>query len=349
MVNPAVLLVLYLFYLYTKRRSSYQLRLQKFQEAQRRQSIIFHAVLLLMHRCRRYMIKRSIWVRARSGDWWNSIVRCTFNDDDWRENFRVSKSTFAVLCNCLRNDIAKSNTKLRKAIPTEKRVAITLWKLATNCEYRTIGHLFGVARGTACVIVNDVCKAIVKNLFSKYIRLPKGERLSDIVKNFEKKWGYPQCFGAIDGTHLPIIAPSECAKNYYNRKGFHSILMQGLVDCNYCFTDIYIGWPGSVHDARVFSHSKLFTLGQTGQLVLKNQSRVIHNVVVPLHIVADPAYPLLTWVMKPFSDNGKLSADQINFNYHLSKARVVTENAFGRMKGRWRCLMKSQLLLNSAQ
>uniref|UniRef100_A0A1X7T4L1 DDE Tnp4 domain-containing protein n=1 Tax=Amphimedon queenslandica TaxID=400682 RepID=A0A1X7T4L1_AMPQE len=190
------------------------------------------------------------------------------------------------------------------------------------------------------VIVNDVCKAIVKNLFSKYIWLPKGERLSDIVKNFEKKWGYPQCFGAIDGTHLPIIAPSECAKDYYNRKGFHSILMQGLVDCNYCFTDIYIGWPGSVHDARIFSHSKLFTLGQTGQLVPKNQSRVIHNVVVPLHIVADPAYPLLTWVVKPFSDNRKLSADQINFNYHLSKARVVTENAFGRMKGRWRCLMK---------
>uniref|UniRef100_A0A1X7VG32 Uncharacterized protein n=1 Tax=Amphimedon queenslandica TaxID=400682 RepID=A0A1X7VG32_AMPQE len=53
-------------------------------------------------------------------------------------------------------------------IPTEKRVAITHWKLATNFEYRTIRHLFRVVRGTACVVVNDVCKAIVKRLFSKY-------------------------------------------------------------------------------------------------------------------------------------------------------------------------------------
>uniref|UniRef100_A0A1X7SVF5 Transposase Helix-turn-helix domain-containing protein n=1 Tax=Amphimedon queenslandica TaxID=400682 RepID=A0A1X7SVF5_AMPQE len=133
------------------------------------------------------MIKRSIWVRARSGDWWNSIVRCTFNDDDWRENFRV------IILN------------LGKAIPTEKRVAITLWKLATNCEYRTIGHLFGVAHETVCVIVNDVCKAIVKNLFSKYIRLPKGERLSDIVKILKKSGAIHNVLGQLTEHIYPLL------------------------------------------------------------------------------------------------------------------------------------------------
>ena len=29
------------------------------------------------------------------------------------------------------------------------------------------------------------------------------------------------------------------------------MLIQGLVDANYRFLDVYIGWPGSVHDARV--------------------------------------------------------------------------------------------------
>ena len=67
---------------------------------------------------------------------------------------------------------------------------------------------------------------------------------------------------------------------------------------------------------------------------------MINNIAVPLHIIGDPAYPLLSWVIKPFSDNGRLSTDEVNFNYRLSRARVIVENTFGRLKGRWRCLLK---------
>ena len=49
------------------------------------------------------------------------------------------------------------------AVSIERRVAIALWRLATNCDYRSIGHMFGVAEGTVCV-VNEVCQAIVKVL-----------------------------------------------------------------------------------------------------------------------------------------------------------------------------------------
>ncbi|XP_063965752.1 peroxisome assembly protein 10-A-like isoform X2 [Lytechinus pictus] len=69
-------------------------------------------------------------------------------------------------------------------------------------------------------------------------------------------------------------------------------------------------------------------------------TRNINGQDVPLMILGDPAYPLLPWLMKGFADNGRLTEDQTNFNYRLSRARMVIEGSFGRLKGRWRCLLK---------
>lgn len=41
---------------------------------------------------------------------------------------------------------------------------------------------------------------------------------------------------------------------YVNQKGFYSIVMQDAVDCKYLFRDDVVGWPGSVHDARMVRH-----------------------------------------------------------------------------------------------
>jgi len=62
----------------------------------------------------------------------------TFTPSDWIENFRVSRDTFLFLCNQLKPAIQRKDTQLRKAICIEHRLAITLWCLATCCEYRTI-------------------------------------------------------------------------------------------------------------------------------------------------------------------------------------------------------------------
>lgn len=117
------------------------------------------------------------------------------------------------------------------------------------------------------------------------------------------------------------------------------MIMQGMVDNRGRFTDVYVGWPGRVHDARVFANSTVYQKGQSKTL-LPNITRKIKGVDIPLVILGDPAYPLLQWVMKAFPNNGHLTDPQKNFNYRLSKARVVVENSYGRLKGRWRCLLK---------
>jgi len=44
--------------------------------------------------------------------------------------------------------------------------------------------------------------------------------------------------------------------------------------------------------------------------------------------------------MKPFAHNTDLTAEQRTYNYQVCRARLVTEIAYGRLKTRWRCLLK---------
>ena len=113
-----------------------------------------------------------------------------------------------------------------------------------------------------------------------------------------------QCI--IDGTHIPIISPQECLADYYNRKDWHSILLQGAIDHNGLLIDINVGWPGQVHDARVFSNSTLYKQGQSKDLYL-DIAENIGGRDIPLVLLGDPAYPLLPWVMKAYPDNGHLN------------------------------------------
>lgn len=277
---------------------------------------------------------------CRSSYWWDNIVMRGFGPDDWIENFRMSKNTFNYLCDRLKGSIFRQNTRFRKAITVHQRVAITLWCLATSCEYRTLSHLFGVARSTVCEIVQDTCRAIVSVLMDTYISFPLGDTLVNVVNGFEERWGYPQCAGAIDGSHIPISAATESHTDYYNRKGWYSIVIQAVVDHQYIFRDICVGWAGSVDDARILVNSSIYRRITEDKILQEVGFRTICGKKIPVHIIGDSAYPMDTWLIKPFTDNPSLTAEQKYFNYRLSRARIVVENGFGRLKARWRRLMK---------
>jgi len=53
--------------------------------------------------------------------------------------------------------------------------------------------------------------------------------------------------GCIDGTHIRINAPKQNKNSYVNRKGYHSLLLQGICDHEMLFTDVYCGEVGSMH------------------------------------------------------------------------------------------------------
>ena len=162
---------------------------------------------------------------------------------------------------------------MREPIALERRVAVTIWRLATNVEYRTLGELFGLGHSTVGKIVLENCEAIAQHLLQLYMHFPVDQTVTQVIHGFDAKSGFPQFAGAINGTRIPIISPRE---NVYQ--------------C--ILSDVYIGWPGCVHDACTFSNSGIFTKRSNGQLFQKH-TKTINGHNLPIVIVGNPSYPLL--------------------------------------------------------
>ena len=101
---------------------------------------------------------------------------------------------------------------------------------------------------------------------------------------FLHTWGFPQCFGAIDGSHIPIIAPSTDPLDYYNRKDFHSIVLQALADHEYKFMNIFVGWPGNCYNACILANFSVFAKAEGNLLPITTEN--ISGVAVPVVILA---------------------------------------------------------------
>ena len=109
----------------------------------------------------------------------------TFTSQEWLENFRLSKNAFDYLCTQLTPHLQYQDTHLRKAISVKKRVAITIWTLASSAEYRTVSHLFGVGRSTVCEVIHETCQAVVDHLLPKYIRFPSCDQQQQYIDNLK--------------------------------------------------------------------------------------------------------------------------------------------------------------------
>ena len=97
--------------------------------------------------------------------------------------------------------------------------------------------------------------------------------------------------------------------------------------------DIYTGWPGSVHDARVLTHSTFYKKANTGQL-LSRATKTINGTNVPVFVIGDSAYPMLPWLMKPHNQPSVDNTEKRTYNYRVCQGRIVVEIAFSHSKAR---------------
>ena len=118
----------------------------------------------------------------------------------------------------------------------------------------------------------------------------------------------------------------------------YAINVQAIGDCNGRFTDVDIKWPGSLHDARVFANSEVQKGYTKGKFKLYYEELLPGDELIPQILLSDPAYPLLPYVMKEYAVcQGN---NEVMFNTMLRSARNQIECAFGRLKARWRILLR---------
>ncbi|XP_071772065.2 uncharacterized protein LOC139924806 [Centroberyx gerrardi] len=291
-------------------------------------------------------IRTRPWTNTQSTDWWERVVMTEFQPSDWLDKFRMSRETFFFLCDKLRPRLARQDTSFRLALPVEKRVAVALWRLASNIEYRTISSLFGVGKSTVCRCVRDMCHAIVALLRPVYLRPPTDQELEDSAQLFLSHWGFPHCVAAVATLHTAIITPSANASDYANPAGWLSVLSQVAVNGLGQFWDVCASFPGGTDPADILQNSTLWATASEGGLSPESPPIFMGK---PLRYVllGEACYPLQSWLMKSYPEaegrkaaGAALSEPQRLFNRRLTGAVCVAEEALLRLRARWQCLSK---------
>ncbi|KAG7510582.1 hypothetical protein JOB18_025744 [Solea senegalensis] len=291
-------------------------------------------------------IRTRPWVSTPRTDWWERVVMTEFQPSDWLDKFRMSQETFFYLCDKLRPRLARQDTCFRLALPVEKRVAVALWRLASNIEYRTISTLFGVGKSTVCRCVRDMCHAIVALLSSAYLRTPDEQELEDSAQLFLSRFGFPHCVAAVATLHTAIISPSNNASDYANPAGWLSVLSQVAVNGRGQFWDVCASFPGGTDPADILQNSSLWATAAEGGL---SPATLPIFMGKPLRYVllGETCYPLQSWLMNAYpEEKGRgashvaLTESQQLFNQQITRALQVSEEALLRLRARWQCLSK---------
>lgn len=156
------------------------------------------------------------------------------------------------------------------------------------------------------------------------------------AKLFETQWHFNNCVGCMDGKHILIQKPSQSASLFFNYKGTFSVVLFAIVNANYEFIYVHTGSEGSQSDGGIFKKTSFYARLSNNNLHLPEFYLLPGtDISVPYVFLGDSAFALEKHIMKPFPERN-ISREQTIFNYRLSRARRIVENAFGILASRFR-------------
>ena len=247
---------------------------------------------------------------------------------EFRANYRVSIDNFWRLHERIKDHpvFKERETKGRKQAPAKYQLLVLLYYLGTNgngASYDKMKSFFEIGKGSIPIFRDRALKAVL-SLRSEEYRWPDVAERQAISATIQDRWHFPSCVGFIDGTLLPLWrAPGTNPHNYYTRKQNYCLQMLVICDHTRRINYFHVGWPGSVHDNRVWRNSIVHK--KPAEFFSKNE-----------YLLGDSAYVSGPNLIPAYRSNarveGATSEELVQFNRLLARPRVKSEHCIGHLK-----------------
>ena len=267
--------------------------------------------------------------RKRSTFDWNDCLSdnsVNYNDDEFLYHFRMSRASFRVICEIIKNHLNFSY-KTRKKRPVEHQLLVFLYRVGkrgSGGSSKNVSQFFGVGYGTVNLYVKRITEAL-NDLKDVFIQWPTNDEKNNMKARMAAE-GWPDCIGIIDGTHIGLEwKPTKYHECYFNRKSFYSINITVICDDRGRILYFYAGWPGTTHDNRVFKNSKVYK--EWRSYFNRNE-----------HLIGDSAYSscrIMVQTFKKHKGSSSLSYEKEFFNTKIAKVRIKSKHCIGILKGRF--------------
>lgn len=203
--------------------------------------------------------------------------------------------------------------------------------MSTGGTFASLAVYFARGESTIGGIVTETAKVIWEVLRELFMPIPSTEQWKAIAKRFETLWNLPNCIGAMDGKHVRIEKFPNSGSSNFNYKSYHSIVLMACCDADGLFTMIETGFPGRNSDGGIFSASAIKYWIQNAGLNIPPSSPLTYDEngnPFPYCFVADEAFPLSKYVMRPYPQRILDNVKRI-CNYRFSRGRKTIECSFG--------------------
>ena len=307
--------------------------------------LVISIILIRRIQRRRVIKKKRMWVRKlfaerRTKGAYHMLIKdlMLFDHYYFFKSFRMNPTRFEQLLSWVAPHIVKSS-RIRDVTSPSERLCITLRYLSTGDAQSTIASCYRVSPPVVSRIIRETCNAIWTVLqMEDFLHSPTTlDSWLKIAQEFELKWNFPHCLGAIDGKHIIMQAPARSGSDYYNYKKSHSIVLMAVCNARYEFTMVDIGDAGRQSDGGVYKASKLGYAIDHDIINRPPPSNTMSSnaAYYPYVFVADDAFQMKPYMLKPYAQVNMTTEKKI-FNYRLSRARRVIENSFGIAAARFR-------------
>ncbi|XP_067648044.1 putative nuclease HARBI1 [Eurosta solidaginis] len=234
------------------------------------------------------------------------------------QHFRLTRS----LCRRLIDDLEPHDDQ-QTSLPITIRILSVLNFFANGSSLKSVANLIVRVKGSE-------------------IEFPRTVEEEYIVKTgFFRKFGIKSTIGAIDCTHIAIVAPpsnnvERPLSQYLNRKGYYSINVEAVCDHRLRFTFLNANFPGATHDSGIWATSDL-----REYLIRKHNASSTSN-QRESWLIGDQGYPLEPWLLTPVANPS--TTKERKFNKIHASGRNCIERGFGVVKSHFRCLLKHRVL-----